>query len=404
MAETYAYRVRTIKGRTIKGKASGENEYQVAESLRKEGYFVLDIRKRLVNLNFDFSDVLNPKPKARDMEIYCSQMSTMLQAGVSLLNILEILEKQSLNKKLSKATAEVRKDVAEGNNIGDAFNKHRKVFHPLFLHMVEAGEAGGILDNILERMASHFDKEHLLVQKVRGALTYPAVVAVMAMAAVFFLVSFVVPSFVSIFDSAGAILPFPTRMLLGVSSIITNYWYILILVVIVAVVIGFYFINKPMVKKRIDYLVLDLPLFGSLLQKVATVRFCRSLGMLLNAGIGLISALEIAQKTAGNSKIEDAIDYVKNEVQRGGGLANLMGNAKVFLPMLVQMVSVGEETGNLDDMLVRASVHYDRDVEHTVARLSTLIEPAMILVVGLIVGFVVISIAMPLFNLSQVVT
>ncbi len=401
MSQTYVYRARTRSGREVQGTIISPDAQQAADRLREEGYLITSMRSRRVHL--DLSRWFTSPPGARDLGLFCNQMATMLRAGLSLVNVLGVLESQTTNRLLREAAGAMREEVTEGTGITEAFNQHSRVFPPVLVHMVEAGETGGILDSVLDRMAQHFDKEYSLRQKVQGAMTYPAIVALVAIVAVVFLVSFVVPTFAVMFEDAGVPLPWPTRVLLGISGFMGSNWYWFVPLLSAAGMGALSLLRRPRGRRFRDRFLFRMPLFGPLLQKVATARFCRTLGMLLDSGIGVITALTVVKNTAGNVVITEAVDQVQEGVQKGEGLSQLLNDTGVFPPMVVQMVGGGEESGNLDQMLSRVADYFEQEVDHSVSRLSTLVEPVLIFIVAFIVGFIVISIVLPMFDLTTVI-
>jgi type IV pilus assembly protein PilC len=339
----------------------------------------------------------------RDIVIFTRQFSTMINAGLPLVQALDILAKQSENKALKDVTRAVVFDVESGHTVADALKKHPKAFSDLYVNMVAAGEAGGILDTILMRLATFMEKNDALVRKVKGAMIYPGVISGVAAAAIIILLVFVIPTFEKMFASVGMALPLPTRVVIGMSRFLQGYWW----AVIVAIVIAGWSLKKYYStsdgKLAIDKLLLKMPVLGDVLRKSAVSRFTRTLGTLIGSGVSILDGLEITAKTAGNRVIQDAIMQSRASIAGGDTIAQPLQKSKVFPPMVISMIAVGEQTGGLDEMLSKIADFYDEEVDAAVSNLLSLLEPIMIVFLGVVVGGMVVAMYLPIFDMINAV-
>jgi type IV pilus assembly protein PilC len=339
----------------------------------------------------------------RDVVIFTRQFSTMINAGLPLVQALDILAKQSENPALKDVTRAVVYDVESGHTVADALKKHPKAFTDLYVNMVAAGEAGGILDTILMRLATFMEKNDALVRKVKGAMIYPAVISSVAAIAIIVLLIFVIPVFEKMFASVGMALPMPTRVVIGMSKFLTGYWW-----AVLAIIIGgawslkkYYATNDG--KLAIDKLMLKAPVLGDVLRKSAVSRFTRTLGTLIGSGVSILDGLEITAKTAGNRVISDAIMESRTSIAGGETIAAPLEKSKVFPPMVISMIAVGEQTGGLDEMLSKIADFYDEEVDAAVSALLSLMEPVMIVFLGVVVGGMVVAMYLPIFDMINAV-
>jgi type IV pilus assembly protein PilC len=404
MAESYAYKVRTKEGRVLEGKMEASGEGAVAARLRQQGLVPVQITKDAkVSMKKEIQ-LRPPKVKLKDLAIFSRQFATMINSGLSLLRTLNILAEQTENPTLAKAIGSLRDDIERGSSLSAAMSKHPKVFNTLYVSMVKAGETGGQLDTVLMRVADGLEADYKLRQKVKSAMTYPVVVAVIAVSLVIVMLLFVVPTFAGMFDDLGGELPLPTKILLAISQ----QAKFLVPVFIVLAVVGF-MVHKRLkatsapYRLRFDTLKLKIPVFGDLFQKVALSRFARTLALLLRAGVPVLQALDIVGESTGNEVLARASQDVQTSVRGGESMATPLEKHKVFPPMVVQMISVGEDTGAIDSMLDKIADFYDQEVESTTESLTSLIEPLMIAVLGGIVGAMVIALYMPMFKIFDLV-
>jgi type IV pilus assembly protein PilC len=341
--------------------------------------------------------------KMRDIVIFTRQFSTMINAGLPLVQALDILAKQTENKVLAATTRDIVFDVESGHTVADALAKHPKAFSDLYVNMVAAGEAGGILDTILMRLATFMEKNDALVRKVKGAMIYPAVIMSVAVIAIAVLLLFVIPVFESMFAGVGLALPLPTRVVIGASDLLRGYWW-----AIGATIIGGAWMFRRYYatsggKLTIDRLLLRVPVLGDVLRKSAVSRFTRTLGTLISSGVSILDGLEITAKTAGNRVIQDAIMQSRASIAGGDTIAAPLQKSAVFPPMVISMIAVGEQTGGLDEMLSKIADFYDEEVDAAVSGLLSLLEPVMIVFLGVIVGGMVVAMYLPIFDMINAV-
>ena len=335
----------------------------------------------------------------RDIVIFTRQFSTMINSGLPLVQALDILAEQSENPMLKTIAREVVFDVSSGSTMSDALSKHPKAFSDLYVNMVAAGEVGGILDTILMRLAVFMEKNDALVRKVKGAMIYPAVISSVAAIAITVLLVFVIPTFQRMFASANIPLPFPTRLVIAMSHILKTYWYMFIIVIGGAVFAIRAYNRTPNGKLVIDRLMLRAPVLGDVLRKSAVSRFTRTLGTLISSGVSILDGLEITAKTSGNRVIQDAIMESRASIAGGETIAAPLKRSNVFPPMVLSMISVGESTGGLDEMLTKIADFYDEEVDAAVSGLLALMEPVMIVFLGVVVGGMVIAMYLPIFDM-----
>jgi type IV pilus assembly protein PilC len=344
------------------------------------------------------------KIKDKDIVVFTRQFATMINAGLPLVQALEILSTQVENKTLGKTIAQIKTDVESGLTYADALKKHPRVFSELYVNMVSAGEAGGVLDTILNRLAAYIEKAMKLKKKVKGAMVYPAVVTTVAVLVIVIIMLFVVPTFSKMFIQLGGTLPLPTRIIIGMSNFIAGFGGLAILVsIIAAVVFIIQFRRTEKGKKIIDTILLKLPIFGALLNKVAVAKFTRTLGTLVSSGVPILDCLEITAKTSGNKVVEYSIMDIRKEVVGGKTLADPIKKTKVFPPMVTHMVAVGESTGALDTMLSKIADFYDDEVDAAVTNLTAMMEPMLMVFLGTTVGFIVVAMYLPIFKLITLI-
>ena len=404
MAESFAYRVRTKEGRIVEGKMEADGEGAVANRLRSQGMVPIQISKESkVSMKTELH-ILPQKVGLKDLAIFSRQFSTMINSGLSLLRTLNILAEQTENTVLASTISLLRDDVERGSSLSAAMSKHPKVFSNLYVAMVRAGETGGQLDTVLSRVADNFEADYKLRQKVKSAMTYPVVVAGIAVLLLTVMLLFIVPTFAGMFTGLGGELPLPTKILMALSEKAR----ILVPLAIVGTVLGRMGYKRGRAanaefKLKTDKMKLKIPIFGELFQKVAVSRFTRTLGLLLRAGVPVLQALDIVADSTGNEVLARAASSVKESVRSGESMSSPLAKQEVFPPMVVQMIAVGEDTGALDAMLDKIADFYDQEVESTTEALTSLIEPLMIAVLGGIVGAMVIALYMPMFKIFDLI-
>lgn len=397
MARTFWFKAKDWNGQVHTGSIMADEEKAVARYCREKGYFVLQIREqsRQGGILDTITNSLHPV-NTKDLAVLCRQCATMAAAGVALISCLSVLIDQTANRRIKAALHSVYNKVKAGEGFSQALADHPQVFPAIMVNMVEAGELGGMLDDVLNRLAIQFEKEYKLNAKVKSALAYPAVVIAMAVVCVVFILTFVMPTFLPLLS--GIELPWPTRMLLALSDCMQIYWWLILSVLGCLLLVVKYACNRRPIRKKRDQVLLVLPIAGSLTRKIAIARFSRTLGTLVRGGIPLITALDAVKKTAGNMCIADALTSAQIRVQQGVGLAATLRGSKVFTPMAIHMVAIGEESGALDIMLEKVADFYENEVDDTVSRLSSIIEPVIVAILGVVIGFVVIAVALPLFD------
>ncbi|MCA1727140.1 MAG: type II secretion system F family protein [Actinobacteria bacterium] len=402
MPETYAYKARDRRGELVTGELVADNQALVLNRLREMGQVPVSVEvKKTGGLQMDIT--LGKGFKLKDLAVFSRQFATMINSGLSLLRALAILEQQTKSKQLAKIIGDVRLDIEQGSSLSQALSKHPKAFNRLFVAMVRAGEAGGVLDSVLLRLADQIEREVSLRQKIKSAMTYPIVVLFFVLMILAAMLLFIVPQFATIYADLGGTLPLPTRLLLAVSEAFRHYWYIVILI-IVGTIFGIKQYRKTEQGRRnFDAFLLKLPVFGPLFHKTALSRFCRTLSALLRAGVPILQSLDIVSETVNNAVVAEAIGDVKDSVQQGESMSRPLVNHDVFPTMLVQMLAVGEETGAVDSMLEKVADFYDDEITATVDALTSLIEPIMIAVIGGMVGAAVVALYMPMFNIINLI-
>lgn len=404
-SHTYEYAVRNRDGKIVKGQIEAQNEGAVAARLRAMGAAPLSISE-VSNTGLNRSIKIpgfGDKIGMKDLAIMARQLATMINAGLSLLRSLQILAEQTENKALAKVLFSVRSDVEAGSALSFALGRHPIVFPPLLVNMIKAGEVGGFLDQVLISVAENYESEVKLRSKIKSAMTYPVVVFCMAILATAGMLLFIVPVFAAMFASLGGQLPLPTRVLVFMSQVLK-------IATIPLIILGIIFMtwwrkhkNDLAVRSRLDPLKLKLPIFGTLFKKVAVARFTRNFGTMVRSGVPILQALDIVGETSGNIVVENAAKAVRDSVRSGQSLAGPLREHPVFPPMVVQMISVGEDTGALDEMLHKISQMYDQEVEATTEALTSLIEPLMIAMLGAIVGSMIIALYMPIFTIFDLI-
>jgi type IV pilus assembly protein PilC len=404
---TFAYKAKDAKGNATAGQIDGDSKAAVAASLRNKGLTVLDlteVKKGLAQI-----DIMAPfaKVKPKDLTIFSRQFATMINSGLSMLRALSVLEEQTENKKLAEIIGLVRADVEAGIALSDALQKHPKVFSRLYVSMVRAGEIGGILDEVLNRLAMQLEKDDNIRRAVKSAMVYPVLIATFAVLVLIGMILFLVPVFTNMYASAdNAKLPALTQMMVSASDMARTFPTNAI---VVAIVIAFIWILKRLKRTERGTMVWDrfklhIPMgIGDIVRKMAVARFSRTLGTLVAAGVPILAAIEITGTSAGNMVIEKAMTEVERAVKEGQSISVPLEKAKVFPEMVVQMLAVGEETGSLDQMLQKVADFYEDEVNASVKSLTSILEPIMMMGVGILVGTVVVSMYLPIFNLMNVV-
>ena len=395
----YEYTARNSTGQIQKGQLEAQSTDEVNAHLRKNRMMLVSVRQAPKAISFGGPGRI----KTRDIVIFTRQFATMINAGLPLVQSLTTLAQQTENKALKDVTRAVVYDVESGNTLADAFAKHPKAFTDLYVNMVAAGEAGGILDTILLRLATFLEKNDALVRKVKGAMVYPGVIMAVAGIAIAVLLVFVIPTFSEMFASAGMELPLPTRVVIALSDFLIGFWWAILAVIGVAVFAIRRYYATSGGRKQIDTMMLHAPVLGDLIRKSAVSRFTRTLGTLISSGVSILDGLEITAKTSGNRVVHDAVMESRQSIAGGETIAAPLERSKVFPPMVISMIAVGEQTGGLDEMLSKIADFYDEEVDVAVSALLSLMEPVMIVVLGVIVGGMVIAMYLPIFDMMNAV-
>ena len=402
----FQYRASDAEGKILEGVIEAAERNAAVARLQDRGLIPLRVaepaaqRSGLASISLP-SLSFKRGVRGRDLLIFTHEMSTLLAAGMPLDRSLSILADLSERAEMKRIVADVLQSVQRGKSLAEALAQHPKVFPPLYVNMVKAGEIGGVLDHVLQRLTDYLERADELRDEVRSAMVYPLILLITAFVSVTILLTYVLPKFGSIFAQAGQSLPFTARMLLGVSEAMRSYWWIGLLVIAGTSVGVVHYIRTPAGRLRWDQLKLRIVLLGELTRKIAVARFARTLGTLLRSGVPMLQALDIVREVSGNLVLAAAIEEVKVGVRGGSGVAAPLNHSGVFPPLALQMISVGEETGKLDEMLVQIADYFDKEVRSQVRRLTSLLEPALLLVGGVVVAFVVLSMFSAIFSINN---
>ena len=383
-------------GKIVRGELRAAGEHQVQATLRRQGILVTKVRKRRMRSG--------KKIAPKDIAIFTRQLATMMKAGVPLLQSFDIVGRGSTNPSVAKLLNDIRTDVESGSSLSSAFRKHPLYFNTLYCNLVEAGEAAGILEDLLDRLAIYMEKTEAIKSKIKSALMYPVAVIVVAFVVVALIMIFVIPAFKSVFESFGADLPAPTLFVIAMSEFFVSYWYI----IFIGVFGGVYFFLQSWKRNEkmqlfMDRLLLQIPIFGNLIEKSVIARWTRTLSTMFAAGVPLVESLDSVGGAAGNYIYKSATQKIQQEVSTGTSLTNAMSNANVFPSMVIQMTAIGEESGSIDHMLGKAADFYEAEVDEMVAGLSSLMEPIIIVFLGTIIGGIVVAMYLPIFKLGSIV-
>jgi len=400
---TFAYKVRDRSGKIFTGNMEGENRGSVVSRLREMDYFITSVSEKRGNILFSTQINLFQGIKFRDLTIFYRQFSTMVNAGLTLVNSLDILIEQVENKVLSNVITLIKSDVEAGSTLADAMAKHPQAFTELYISMVRAGEIGGVLDEILNKIADLMEKEYALKQKVKSAMAYPLFITGAAALMAIFMLTFILPQFVGVFAQFGGELPFLTQILVTATNLFNSYWYIFFIVFAALVAAFSAYIKTPNGKLNFDKFKLNAPIFGEINRKSAVARFTRILGTLIKSGVPILEALQVSSNAIGNLVISSAVLGAKTKIKEGQSISGPLAASGVFPPMVTQMIMVGEESGELEEMLVNVANFYDEEVDRTVEKLTAIIEPVMMLGIALVIGVMVIAMYLPIFNMVNLI-
>jgi len=399
----YTWKARTRQGSLKKGEMEAGNEAAVMTQLRAQALLPMVVKQKAKDINEVFS-FLKQKIKIKDLVIFTRQFATMIDAGLPLVQCLDILGSQQENKTFKEVILQIKSDVEQGSTFADALRKHPNPFDSLYVNLVQAGEIGGILDTILNRLAAYLEKADALARKVKGAMVYPVTVLVVAIGVIIMMLVKIIPTFEKMFEDFGGQLPGPTQLVVNLSHFMQD-WIVVFLGCVAAVVIAFFQARKrsPDFRRKTDALALKLPVFGPLLRKVAVARFTRTLGTMIASGVPILDGLDIVARTAGNMVVEEALYGVKAAISEGKTIAEPLAQSKVFPGMVVQMIAVGEETGAMESMLSKIADFYDDEVDAAVDALTAMLEPAMMVGLGGTVGGMLVAMYLPIFKIADTI-
>ncbi len=408
----FEYVLKDRSGKNQVGAREADSQESLVTQLRAEGFLIISIHESKEKSSFFSMGKSGSKSSRKkvgkgggvnidDLVIFSRQMATLVGSGIPLIQTLDILGNQVEREKFRVVLHKVHSEVQSGLSLSESMAKYPKAFPPLFMHMVRAGEKSGSLEEILDRVASYLEKTSVLQKKVKSALTYPAVVSAMAFLITFGMMAFVIPKFADIFTGLGAKLPAPTQFLIDLSGFLAKTWFIILPGIGGAIFGVGQMLKVPKFRLVFDGAILRMPVFGPLLLKVAVSKFCRTLATLVKSGVSILPALEIVSKTAGNMRIEQVIIAVMDSVKKGEGISGPLEKKEVFPPMVVRMIAVGEETGELESMLAKAADFYDAQVDAAVDGLTSLIEPLIIAFLGIVIGGIVVALFLPILSMTQ---
>ena len=397
----YVWEGKTRAGGNLSGELEAPNEAFVLAQLRRQQIVPVKVKPKAKDLGFKLPG-FRAKVSQKELAIFTRQFATMIDAGLPLVQCLDILGMQQENQAFKSVILKVKEDVESGSTFADALTKHPKVFDELFVNLVAAGEVGGILDTILARLAAHIEKAMKLAKKIKGAMVYPSTIVAVAIIVTVVLLLYVIPIFGKMFQDFGQALPAPTQFVLGLSDF-TRKYFLLVIVVTVALVAALrWYRNRESGRRNIDALLLKLPILGSLLQRISVARFSRTLGTMVSSGVPILEGMDIVAKSAGNKVIEEAIVKARMSISEGKTIADPLAEAKVFPVMVTQMVAVGEATGALDTMLNKIADFYDDEVDAAVEALTALLEPMLMIFLGVVIGGLVVAMYLPIFKLVTI--
>lgn len=391
----YEYKGKSVSGSPVTGQVKAKNKQELERILRNNRILVNSISRKPSDLNIKIGTGI----KKIHISRFTRQFATMISAGLPMVQCLDILSQQMEAAELRKITAQVKESVQSGTTLSEALRKHKKIFDELYVNMVEAGEVGGALDVILVRLANYREKADALARKVKGALVYPVVVSIVAIGVTIAMLKFIVPTFAKMFHDLGAELPAPTMVILQISTFLNNYFTYIILG-IVAIVVGIHLWGRTESGRlQIDKFKLAMPAVGNLIRKSSVSRFSRTLGTLISSGVSILDALNVTAKTAGNKVVQNAIKKASVSIAEGDTITGPLKECGVFPPMVIQMISVGEKTGGLDEMLNKIADFYDEEVDAAVSALTSMIEPMVIVIMGIVIGGILIAMYLPMFDI-----
>lgn len=398
----FKYKAMDKKGKKIEGQFTANNKNEVLAMIRENNYYPLYVEEKIQSKEIDLGGAFS-KVRVKDLAVFCRQFATLHEAGSDMLNSVNLLRKQATNKKMRLSLNEIYEEIQKGATLSSAMKKHEEVYPKLLINMIESGEETGSLGLVLERMAEQYEKDNKMNSKIKKAMIYPTILILASIAVVVFLLTFVMPTFVGMFEGGNIELPGPTKAVMALSSGIKNYWY-LILIIIVLIIMGIRMYRAtPQGARNLDRLKLSFPIIRTTNKKIVTLRFTRGLATILYSGVAMVSALEIVSKVLDNRMVEDTLMEIREKVVKGVQLNEALEQTDIFPPMVISMIKIGEESGSLDDILEKTAKFYEQEVEEDLEKMTAMIEPILILVVGLIIGFIVIAMMLPMFDMYNAI-
>lgn len=392
----YTYEAKNIHGIILKGKIEAVDEKSVTLALREKNYYPMKIKEYKESMNVDLSDF--KKISLKDISILCRQFSVIISAGISIIRAIEIVKEQTENPKLKKILNSVNEEIQKGKTLSVAMREHKEM-PDMLTNMLEVGETSGTLDKIMGTMASYYEKEYKQQQKIKQAMTYPMVISIFALLVVTGLVVKVIPIFTGMITSSGGEIPTPTRIVMGMSDFLRTKGLLLLLIIFFIVVLVKFNDKKNKSTLKNDSFKMKIPVFGKIYIKIITARFARTFGILMSSGVSLMQSIDICSQVLESKTIGDMLISVKEEIKKGASMGDSLSSRKIFPVMLTQMIKIGEESGSLDEVLVKTADYYDDEVDVATAQMTTLIEPAIIIVLAVVVGFIILSIILPIFSM-----
>lgn len=398
----FQYKAKNMSGKVIEGIYDAPNRQNVIDMIKDKAFYPMEINEIAESKDIKELDAF-AKVKTKDLMVFCRQFSGILKAGVTLVQALKMLSEQTENPLLRNIIKEVSADIQKGSNLSEAMSKHPKHFPPILIHMANAGEISGTLEDSLDTVAIHFEKNEKIRKKVKGAMTYPIIVLIISVLVVSLLLIFVVPTFTKIFEDANTDLPGITLALMGISDFVRNSWFVLALIVVIIGAFTKMYLNSDDGKYAFDKWKIGMPILGEIQSKSIAANFARTMTTLMSSGVGITEAIRISGQVIGNTYVIDILKNIEKQVSEGRGLYGPVNESGIFPPLLNNMIMLGEETGNLEDMLAKTANYFEEEVDEATERLTTMLEPLLIVVLAGIVAFIVIAIALPMFDLSSVI-
>ena len=399
----FQYRVRDAQGRLQTGVLGAENRDHVIDRLLSQGYYIVGLEEKRERRRVQELPFLQPRVTLRELGMISRQLSAMLGAGLALLRCLDILQAQTSNKTMIRVLEQVKEDIKAGAAFWEALAAHPLVFPPVFISMIRAGEVGGVLDTVLGRLSEHLEREYEMEARIKSASAYPVIVAIVALVVVFFILSFIMPTFVGMFQAAEVDLPGATRALLAASLFLRSRYGLILILMLVLYLVFRQIGRMPAGRYCYDYLKLHMPVVGPSISRIIAARFTRTMGTLVGSGIPILQALEVSRGVVNNAVVSRAIARTRHSIREGDSIAAPLEATGVFDPMVSQMIAVGEEAGALDDMLIRMSDFYEREVMYSVEAMMSVIEPLLILLLALLVGGIVVATLLPVLDLMNTI-